>query len=99
MYGELPLLTIPYVHHIYVCMYGFSPPHLHVVGRANESGRQVKGSLQGPRNAKVSQTYAAIVGQEDVLGLQVAVQDVVGVHVLHRKGDLAKGQRMRVDMM
>ena len=58
-------------------------PHLraHVVGCTDDSGGQVHRGVEGTRDAKVPQLDVAVTGEEDVLGLEVAVQDGLLVDV------------------
>jgi len=54
----------------------------HVVGRADDCGGHVVGALEHSGNAQVAHLDDLVLGQEDVLRLQVSVQDVLLVHVL-----------------
>lgn len=64
----------------------------HVVGCTNLCAGKGHGAIQDLGNAQVTQHQAAVAKQEDVLQLNVAVQHLVGVHVVDAQANLRERQ-------
>src|SRR5581483_5949638 len=56
----------------------------HVLRRAQQSARQRAGVLRQQRDAEVGEHYLVLIGDEDVGGLDVAVDDAAVVGVIER---------------
>lgn len=61
-----------------------------VVGSADSSIGAIIGVLQDASDPEVSDLYVSLSSKEDVLGLQIAVKDLLVVHIVHRQCHLHK---------
>ncbi len=59
-----------------------------VVRGANGSVSAVVSMLQDPSDSEITNLDISLRGEEDVLGLQVAVQNLLIMHVVHCQGHL-----------